>query len=164
MRCDHRLLITDYTDNRYMTALPRPLLLSLCGVLLLIADQILKYLARSNPTFTHYLIKPYLGWEYFGNPGVAFSLPIPNAVLVIATPLIILGLALWLIKKQKDQIFSLGLILIIAGAVSNFIDRVIFGITIDYLRLLTGVLNLADIVIVTGAILLIVSAQKLKRS
>lgn len=143
-----------------MNVKPRILLQSLGGVLLLTADQILKYLARSNPAFTYYLAKPYLGWEYFGNPGIAFSIPIPNTALVIATPLIILGLALWLAHKWKKRIFSFGLILILVGAVSNFIDRVIFGLTIDYLRILTGILNLADVAIVIGVALLVLSAQK----
>lgn len=142
-----------------MTAKPRLLLYSLGGVLLLMVDQVLKDLARTNPAFTSYLIKPYLGWEYFGNPGIAFGLPIPNAVLVIATPLIILGLLLWLAKKHTRARSALGLILIITGATSNFVDRVIFGLTIDYLRILTGVLNLADAAIVTGAVLLVLSAQ-----
>lgn len=147
-----------------MTAKPRILLYSLCGVLLLIIDQILKYLAHSNPAFTYYLAKPYLGWEYFSNHGIAFSIPIPNAVLVIVTPLVILGLALLLAHRWKKKLFSLGLILILVGAVSNFIDRVIFGLTIDYLRILTGVLNLADVEIVMGAFLLALSTHEPKRS
>src|SRR3989338_6186019 len=147
-----------------MTATPRLLLFSLCGVLLLIIDQWQKYLARAYPNSAYYLIKPWLGWEYFGNPGIAFSIPIPNAVIVVATPLIILCLVILLVNKQKIPIFSCGLILILAGAVSNFIDRVVFGITIDYLRFITGVLNLADVAIVTGAVLLILSAQRSKHS
>ena len=147
-----------------MTAKPRLLLYSLCGVFLLLLDQLLKYLTRTELDTPRYLIKPWLGLEYFGNPGIAFSLPIPNAAIVVATPLIILGLALLLVNKQRHPIFSCGLTLILAGAVSNFIDRVIFGVTIDYLRVLTGVLNLADVAIVTGAVLLILSAWRSKHS
>ena len=147
-----------------MTAKPRLLLYSLCGVFLLLLDQLLKYLTRTELDTPRYLIKPWLGLEYFGNPGIAFSLSIPNAAIVVATPLIILWLALLLVNKQRHPIFSCGLTLILAGAVSNFIDRVIFGVTIDYLRVLTGVLNLADVAIVTGAVLLILSAWRSKHS
>jgi lipoprotein signal peptidase len=43
---------------------------------------------------------------------------------------------------------------IIAGAVSNVIDRFIYGFTIDYIRIFTSILNCADILIIIGALLL----------
>ena len=33
----------------------------------------------------------------------------------------------------------------------HFIDRILFSATIDYLRIFTGVINIADILIVLGA-------------
>ena len=118
------------------------------------ADQLLKSVARSNPDFEYYIIGKWLGWEYMANPGIAFSLPFPNWLLVLITPLIIFGLIVWLIKlssKKSSISYLLSLILIIFGALSNFIDRVLFAATIDYLRVLTGVINLADVGIVAGA-------------
>jgi len=53
---------------------------------------------------------------------------------------------------------SLGLILF--GALSNYIDRVLFGATIDYIRLFTAVINLADVMIVGGVGLLLVKSYK----
>ena len=124
--------------------------------LFLIIDQILKYLARTNPDLTYYLWKPWLGWEYFANPGIAFSIPFPNLLLIIFTPLIILGLFVILNKQKSPSLyFTLGILLIIAGAVSNLIDRILFAHTIDYLRVITGVINLADVIIVVGAGLLL---------
>jgi len=43
------------------------------------------------------------------------------------------------------------------GALSNLIDRVLFSITIDYLRIFTSVINIADIMIVAGVVLLVLS-------
>jgi len=124
--------------------------------LFLFIDQLLKYLARTNPNFTYYLWKPWLGWEYFSNTGIAFSLPFPNILLIIFTPLIILALFIFLTKqKQSSVLFTLGTTLIIAGAISNLIDRMIFAVTIDYLRVLTGIINLADVMIVMGAGLMV---------
>lgn len=156
---------------------------------LFIIDQLLKYFARTNPDHIYYLWKPWIGWEYFGNTGVAFSLPVPNWLIVVTTPLVLLGLTLWFIMSlrggaratTKQSIDSLNKItdinspeiasslkwvprndilpfafyLIIAGAISNYIDRVFFAVTIDYLRVLTSVINLADVMIVGGVILLI---------
>jgi signal peptidase II len=136
---------------------------SICGFFILLVDQWLKTYARANQTFTYYLTDPYLGWEYFGNPGIAFSLPISNTILVIVTPLIILGLFIVLTKHYKRKLFSLGIILIIAGAISNLVDRILFELTIDYIRIFTSIFNLADISIVAGAVLLLFSSPKQKK-
>ena len=130
----------------------------------LFLDQILKYFARTNPDFSYYLLKPWLGWEYFTNPGIAFSLPFSNTLLIILTPLIILALFIILTKQKKPSLyFVLGLQLIITGAISNLIDRVLFSITIDYLRILTGIINLADILIMSGVLLLILGDWKKRK-
>ncbi len=134
----------------------------LISFLLLIIDQSLKFFAHTNQSFSYYLIKPYLGWEYLANPGIAFSLPIPNTLVILITPIIIVTLIFFLKNKYRKNniVFSLGLTLIISGAVSNFIDRVLFEITIDYIRIYTSVINLADLLIITGTILLILSEKK----
>ena len=138
----------------------------LIGGFFLLADQLLKSVARTNPDFEYYIIGKWLGWEYMANPGIAFSLPFPNWLLVLITPLIIFGLIVWLIKlssKKSSISYLLSLILIIFGALSNFIDRVLFAATIDYLRVLTGVINLADVGIVAGAGMLVVEGWGTKR-
>lgn len=126
---------------------------------LLAADQLLKYFAYTNQSYTKYLVKPHLGWEYLGNTGIAFSLPIPNLVLILVSPLIIFALAILLTKNLNQNKVVLALTLIIFGATSNYIDRVFFALTIDYIRVWTSVFNLADIMIVTGALLLIKNKQ-----
>lgn len=125
------------------------------GLFLILIDQTLKNLARNNADFSYYLWRPWVGWEYFSNLGVAFGLPVPQSILIFITPLIIFTLAFFALEKNRPLRFHIALALIIAGAVSNFIDRVIFERTIDYLRLLTGVINLADIAILVGAVLLL---------
>jgi len=119
-------------------------------------------MAHGHPSMTAYLIKPWLGWEYFANPGIAFSVPFPNAALIIGTPLILIGLLVYMGKKTRPTLYQiLGTSLIFFGAVSNLIDRILFGITIDYFRVLTAVLNIADIMIVVGTlcILMGISSQ-----
>ena len=74
------------------------------------------------------------------------------------------GLIIWAVKQVSRNTYHvthntehearntclLSLILIISGALSNFIDRILFGATIDYIRIFTGVINLADVMIVVG--------------
>lgn len=129
----------------------------------LLIDQLLKYFARANPDLTYYLWRPWLGWEYYANTGIAFSLPFPNWLIIILTPFIILGLIIWYIKTYKLQVTSyraLAISLIIFGALSNFIDRIFFGATIDYLRILTGVINLADVMIAGGVLLIFIYSKR----
>ena len=125
----------------------------------LFLDQILKYIARGNTEFSFYVWKKYLGWEYFENSGIAFSLPFPNWLIIILTPTILFGLFYFVTRKKRQTIFYFGIFLIFAGAISNFIDRVLFGITIDYLRILTSVINLADVMIVVGAGMIILNYE-----
>lgn len=127
---------------------------------LFVLDQLLKYLAKNNPDFSVYLIKNYFGWEYFANLGIAFSIPVPISIVLIATPLFLLWLILSVLKeKHKDKFLALSLIA--AGALSNFIDRMLFGYTIDYIRIFTAVINVADIMIFSGILMLL--SQKGKK-
>ncbi len=144
----------------------RLIIYTLISGLFLLFDQVLKYFARLNPDYTYYLWKPWLGWEYFPNPGIAFSLPVPNWLVIIFTPLVLLGLIFWYIKylsKKSSIIYHLSFIFILTGAISNYIDRVIWGVTIDYLRIFTGIINLADVMIVAGVLLLIIQNSKIKK-
>ena len=45
---------------------------------------------------------------------------------------------------------SSSLIPVLAGALSNLIDRIVYGHTVDYVLIFTGVINLADVMIVGG--------------
>jgi len=142
-----------------MNKLIRPTMITFVGGFLFLVDQVLKYLARVNPDFAYYIWKPWLGWELFLNNGIAFSLPFPNWLIILITPVLLLLLVAWAKEKKRNKLFYFGISLIVAGAVSNFVDRVLWGATIDYLRILTGVINLADVGIVIGASLLLIKEK-----
>lgn len=127
----------------------------LSGFFLLI-DQIVKNYFVHHQNFSAYFFEqPWIGLEYFENPGVAFGIPVPNEVTLIYTPFVLLGLLLFLFKKNASQKKILSLSLITFGALSNFIDRISVGFTIDYLRFITSIFNIADIMIVVGAIFIL---------
>jgi len=120
-----------------------------------ILDRVFKHLAFTHQEISTYIFSPWLGWEYFANPGIAFGIPLPWFTSLFYTP-VILVLLLWYSKKKmtRSNASTLGIIFIVLGAISNLIDRVLYHITIDYIRILTSIINLADLMIVGGAILL----------
>ena len=138
---------------------------ALVGFFVILLDQTAKWWAFTHPLVSGYLIKPWLGWELFLNPGVAFSLPLPNWLLIITTPFLLAWLIFYTVKKYESPKATLyeitGLVFIISGALSNYIDRVIKAVTVDYLRIFYSVINLADIVIVLGLILIL--SNEIKR-
>lgn len=138
------------------------------SVTLLVADQLCKAWAVHTPGFSFYLINPWLGWEFFLNPGVAFGIPIPGSLMSIVTPPIIIVLSGLFYKKYQNPktIFSelSGLLLIIVGAFSNYLDRLLTHHTIDYLRLFYSVINLADIMIICGLIFVVRANYRLDKT
>lgn len=96
-----------------------------------------------------------IGLEYFENQGIAFSIPFPETFLLVVTPLILFGFLLLFIRSHPNKFwYRLSLTMIIAGALSNYIDRILYSYTIDYFRLFTSIINLADVSIVAGTIIL----------
>lgn len=113
-------------------------------------------------------VSDYLGWEPFLNKGIAFGIPMPLVLIVLMTVSIV-AVVLYLFNyhlRNSPQSFHfssiLGLSLIITGAVSNLVDRVYFGYTIDYFRVLNGVINMADLYILSGFVLYFSSLKHLK--
>ncbi len=125
------------------------------GGLFFILDQTLKYFSHNIWTEKNLLSK-FFGWYPFENTGVAFGIPVPSFIIIVLS-LIILFLLIYLLKNSSpdNHLYRLGLLLIIFGATSNLLDRILFGFTTDYLLILTSVINLADVMIVTGFTLFI---------
>lgn len=127
----------------------------LTGGFFLFLDQIIKWYFFHHQNFSWYLVKPWVGLEYFQNPGIAFGIPLPTMAVVLFTPFVILFLLLFLSKEKREPRKFLAATLIIVGAISNFTDRVLHDFVIDYIRLFTSLINVADIIIVVGAGILI---------
>jgi len=115
---------------------------------LILADQLSKYLIRHSSGF------------YICNFGVAFGIKIPDIIFWIFWLAIIFFILFGLYKKCFLH-STLYILLILAGAVSNIIDRLYFGCIIDFIDLkIWPVFNLADVFITLGVILLIFSFYK----
>lgn len=88
------------------------------------------------------------------NYGVVSNAPVPLAIVLPLTVVIVIACAGWLTRTwHKHHKLSLALILLIGGAIGNFADRVINGFTTDYLLLVNrSVINVADILIILGVL------------
>ena len=131
------------------------------GILLTVAalDGALKYVAiTSFPPENGPALSPILALVLHKNPGITFDLPIPFWIIVPITVLIIFGLAYQARSLTNTQPrVALGIIAVIIGAVDNFIDRMVNGFTTDYVMFFkTSVINLADVLIFLGAIMILV--------
>ncbi|HLC70191.1 MAG TPA: signal peptidase II [Patescibacteria group bacterium] len=144
----------------------RPTVTVLLGGVFLLIDQLFKYLAL-NSFDVDYTYRGLIGWKPFLNPGVAFSLPVPQLIVLVFTfpILILLGFTIFrsLLKpKNNPSPYNLAVSLIFFGALSNLIDRLLYQHTVDYVLIYTGVFNLADVMIVLGFVIYIILSTRKK--
>ncbi len=139
------------------------------------ADQASKFLAAKNlteGTITSYLFG-FLRLQYIENTGAFLGLGSTLSIhsrfglLVILVGLMLLGILCYLLLNTKQRVTSLiGLSMIFAGGLSNLYDRVNnAGAVVDFLNigigtLRTGIFNIADVTILFGLLLLVVSLVK----
>ncbi len=106
-------------------------------------------------------VTSFLDYVLIWNRGVSFGLfkNLPPYFLSIIIGAALLILVIWWVK-EKNTITRIGLALCVGGAISNIIDRFLYGAVADFFHLhILGrsvfVNNIADIVIFIGVTLLI---------
>ncbi len=117
---------------------------------LLAIDQVAKHYFYAHPAKAGF-------FGYYLNQNFFWSLPITNTTVIILTIMLLLGLAYW-----HSKLFGppLAWFLIGSGAASNLIDRLARGGVVDYVFLpYGGIINLADILIIGGVVLIICSRK-----
>jgi signal peptidase II len=119
-------------------------------VFLVLIDQFSKYVIRHSGGF------------YVCNANAAFGLKIPEPLFWILW----IGIIIFFIIALYKQYFThnnLYLILILAGAASNVIDRLYFSCVTDFIELkFWPMFNLADAFITIGGIMIILEILKMK--
>ena len=135
--------------------------------LFLLTDQILKWQAVHYWTQSK-LIFPYFGWQVFLNKGVAFGLPLSNNLTTMIT-LPMIGLIAYLFLKELDKknppSFNLLLAwpMVLTGAISNLLDRIIYHQVVDYFVVGTAIINISDMLIVGGLVIYLLSLRPASR-
>lgn len=137
------------------------------ALLVLIADQLSKIWVIKNFSLGESVsLLPVFNFTYARNYGAAFSFLgdaggwqrwLFTAIAVVVTAI----LSVWLSRLKSSQWkLSLALVLIVAGAVGNLIDRSLYGYVVDFLHVFYQdwhypIFNIADCAITIGAGLLI---------
>lgn len=125
-------------------------------IVIILLDQLTKIL-MINKQLT--IIPNLLEFTYTENTGVAFGIANSKIFLIILLSILILGIIVKFIKEtQTDKNILLSLYFIIAGGISNLIDRIFRGYVIDFIDI--NILNfpnfnIADICITLGVFVLI---------
>ncbi len=125
---------------------------------LFIIDRITKYISLNELSKKGVYFFNFFGLEHQINSGIAFSIKIPYFMILSTTLIIIFFLIYIAIKKiqQKEYIKSFLFSLIIIGAMSNLIDRLLYGGVIDFIKIWNfPVFNLADAYITISIIIYI---------
>ncbi|MBR0541158.1 MAG: signal peptidase II [Clostridia bacterium] len=130
---------------------------------LIAVDQVIKLVVLEHlaPVGSITLIEKFLSLTYVENTGAAFgSFSAHTTLLSVFTALVlIVGLIYLLSGKVNSKIAYACLTVIIAGGISNLLDRIFRGFVVDYIEPLFvnfAVFNFADILVTCGAGVLII--------
>ena len=133
------------------------------GIILftLFFDQLTKIIA-SNLLMeyeSYEIIDHFFYFTFIYNPGMAWgTFEGMRWLFVIITPLILLFILRIFVYSKKHEVFTrAGMILVFAGAIGNWIDRLIIGEVRDFIHFIIPIIeydfpifNIADIAVVVG--------------
>ena len=138
-------------------------MLIILTLLFTVIDQLSKIIVTHNMHNNLEVIKNFLYLAYTQNEGAAFSILTGKRLFLIITTIIIIGLILYYIKKNKikGKLDILAFSLIIGGSIGNLIDRIIRGYVVDFISVKIfnyhfPIFNLGDSFICIGVFLLLI--------
>jgi len=152
----------------YMKIFRRAALLCLLLAAIAGCDRVTKHLAVT--TLAGMPGQSYLGdtirLDYHENSGGFLSAgsswrpQTRTVVFQVANGAFLLGTLILALRFQWSRLAAAGLILFVAGGMSNLVDRVAIGSVIDFMNIgigsfRTGIFNVADVAIMTGVALLL---------
>ncbi len=141
------------------------------ALVIVVVDQLTKWaIVEWVPLYDRVPLNSFINLTHQKNTGAAFSF-LANAggwqrwfFVVLATVVSgVIAVWIWRIRKDGQALLSIGLALVLGGAVGNLIDRVRFGHVTDFIQVWFGgwafpSFNVADAGISVGAALLIIDA------
>ena len=140
----------------------------LVSAVIVVIDQITKAVTRSEMMLgeSRPVIKNFFHFTYITNDGMAFGLNFPGGIYFFTSVSLLMTVFLgWYFWQQKDSHFTLrlSLALILAGAIGNLIDRILFGTVVDFFDFMIGsyhwyIFNVADASVTIGMVLYIYSS------
>ena len=135
--------------------------------ILIVLDQLVKSYVVQNIALGEVKtwIPNLVSLTYLQNRGAAFSILQDQQLLFAVITLVVVVGAIWYLHKHmEDSLWMvLGLILIIAGGLGNFIDRISQGFVVDMFHLdfiNFAIFNVADSYLTVGVIILLIAMLK----
>ena len=100
--------------------------------------------------------------------GADWPLPVRTAVFGVGNGLLLVALAVLAKRGRWPRGALLGVALFVAGGASNLLDRITYGMVIDFMNvgigsLRTGIFNVADTAIMLGAGILVLEGYRSDR-
>lgn len=132
-------------------------------VLIVIGDQSLKYWITNNIQLgaVDTLIPGIISLTNLRNIGAAWSILEGQQWFFIIVSIIAIGLILFFLWRYRNNWkFSWPLVLILAGTIGNFIDRIKMGYVVDMFQLdfiNFPIFNIADMCLTVGVVLMIIA-------
>jgi signal peptidase II len=115
-------------------------------IILLIVDQLIKF-----------VLIIFFPEQVFKNLVGIFN--IGNIFYIILFTILMVIVLLFLFNNKKD-IYVFPFQFILAGAFSNLLDKVFRGYVIDFIPVFNGYLNLADLFIIFGLLIILLNLRK----
>lgn len=139
------------------------ILMAIFGVLILVADQVTKYLTVANiDLYEHISVIPgFMGLTYVQNKGAAFSMLQGQQWLFAVIFAVFAVFIVWEFSKKQLPFKAFErwcIVAVFAGGLGNMIDRLRLGYVVDMIAtefIDFPVFNVADCFITCGCILLI---------
>ena len=138
--------------------------LLLTAIIIVIAQAINIYVVSNVKEGGLVLVESFLKLTYVENTGGAFGIGANDTIGFVLINLLILGIIFRFMFSQIERIDKktmLALNLMLAGGISNLIDRIVRGFVVDYIDISPifkfPVFNLADICIFFGWVILVIS-------
>lgn len=130
------------------------------GIFAILIDQVTKAIMVSNLYRDEMvLIDKVLSFTYVENYGAAWGIFNKyDIILKILIPIFILAIIVFLVLSKPTKLEVTAGSLVVGGAIGNYIDRIIRGYVVDFIDFkFWPVFNFADICIVIGCIMLMIS-------
>jgi signal peptidase II len=137
------------------------------AVLIVALDQLTKWLVLKNMELGERIVlaDPYFAWLSHRNRGAAWGMLEGQMWLfAVITIVVIAGILYYFHKYAKGKpLFQVSLMLLLGGAIGNFIDRLVRGEVVDFVDILIPVINydfpifnVADAALTVGVVLMII--------
>ncbi|HET9196310.1 MAG TPA: signal peptidase II [Vicinamibacterales bacterium] len=127
-------------------------------------DRVTKHVAATalSETSSRSFLADTIRLEYVENTGAFLGMgadwppAVRTAIFGVGNAALLLGLVIVAMRRRWPSRALLGVGLCVAGGASNLVDRITYGMVIDFMNvgigpLRTGIFNVADVAIMLGA-------------